>query len=81
MRLYYAAGDIYLDDKTELLARKAAEAEGISLSKWIAGVIRKNTGTEWPKDILELAGTWPEDFPEVEELRRNQPSDIERESL
>ena len=71
---------IYLDEDAELRARKAAESEGISLSKWIAGVVREKAVTSWPKDILALAGTWP-DFPSAEELRSAQPDDAERERL
>ena len=41
---------IYLDDETENTARVAAEADGISLSKWIAQRIQKSARAEcrWP---------------------------------
>ena len=71
---------IYLDEEAELRARKAANSEGISLSKWIARVVREKAVTAWPKDILDMAGTWP-DFPSAEELRNTQPDDAKRERL
>lgn len=35
--------------------------------------------TEWPKDIIELAGAWGDDFPSLEELRVNSDKDVPRE--
>jgi len=71
---------IYLDDDTEKRVRKAAKAEGISLSKWITSALRAKTATAWPKEVLELEGAWP-DFPEVDELRRAEMRDARREQL
>jgi len=71
---------IYLDENTEGRARAAAEADGVSLSKWVAGVIRKRTADDWPQEVLDLAGAWP-DFPSVEELRTYQSEDVPRESF
>jgi hypothetical protein len=60
---------IYLDDDTEKSAKKAAQSEGVSLSKWITSAVRAKTATAWPKQVLDLEGAWP-DFPELRELRR-----------
>ena len=37
---------IYIDDETEKKARASARAEGMSLSKWIAGRIRHRARSE-----------------------------------
>ncbi len=71
---------IYLDEDSEQRVKTAAESAGLSLSKWVALVIREKTETAWPDAVLKLAGAWP-DLPTAEELRRAQPTDSERESL
>jgi hypothetical protein len=53
---------IYLDNATQVLVDQAALASGMSKSRWVAEVIRKNDAHEWPKDCLELAGRFA-DFP------------------
>lgn len=59
---------VYLDDETEQQVKAAAQSAGLSLSHWVRMVIREKTARTWPKEVLELAGAWP-DFPDVEELR------------
>ena len=71
---------IYLDEDTEKLAKKAARSEGVSLSKWIASVLRAKNPTAWPKELLDLEGAWP-DFPEIHERRRRALPDARREKL
>jgi hypothetical protein len=71
---------IYLDEHTEKRARKAARLEGVSLSKWIASVLRAKTATAWPKEVLDLEGARP-DFPEIQELRRGALPDARREEF
>lgn len=70
---------IYLDEDTQKRVKKAARAEGLSLSKWIAASLREKTKSTWPKAFLDLAGAFP-DFPTVEELRRHG-RDARREAL
>jgi hypothetical protein len=53
---------LYLDDKTEVLLRNCAQSAGLSNSEWVANLIRQNAKTEWPAEILQLAGAFP-DFP------------------
>ena len=65
---------IYLDDETERKARAAAESDGVSLSKWVAGRIHKGVGLQWPTAVKELAGAWP-DLPSAEEIRRSRKKD------
>lgn len=71
---------IYLDKDTQKRVKKAARAEGVSLSKWITASLREKTESTWPKAFLELAGAFP-DFPTLEELRRYGRSDAKREVL
>lgn len=71
---------IYLDTDTERRIRMAAKSARMSLSKWVAVLVRERTETSWPKAVSDLAGAWP-DLPAVEELRKIHKSDIRRESL
>ncbi len=71
---------IYLDTSTERRIKAAAKSAGMSLSKWVASLVRDRTQTTWPKEVVQLAGAWP-DLPTLEEIRRSQTSDIPRQSL
>jgi hypothetical protein len=62
---------IYLDQDTEAKARSAAEAEGVSLSSWIAHRIKHQAPGDWPGFVRDLAGAWP-DSPEVAQLRKGK---------
>jgi hypothetical protein len=53
---------LYLDDATQALVDQAAQANGVSKSRWVADIIRKHAQQEWPRACLELAGKFP-DFP------------------
>lgn len=56
---------LYLDNATQALVDQAAQANGVSKSRWVAELIRKHATSEWPKECLELAGKFP-DFPLLE---------------
>lgn len=71
---------IYLDDESERSLRKAAGAAGIPVSRWVAGLIREKTRTQWPDSVREMAGAWS-DFPEPEMLRERSEDDTRREEL
>ena len=71
---------LYLDDETRERMRKAAKAAGMSQSRWLAELVRQGTANEWPAEVYELAGSWP-DFPETDELRRSSGRDVRRERL
>jgi predicted transcriptional regulator len=53
---------LYLDDATQTLVDEAAQASGLSKSRWVAEAIRKYAAHEWPEDCLALAGRFT-DFP------------------
>ncbi len=72
---------IYLDSKTEIKMKKAAKSSHLSVSKWVAKIIEEKITTEWPQDIVKLAGSWKNDFPAIEEIRANPGQDYPREDL
>jgi hypothetical protein len=71
---------LYMDDETLGRMRAAAEAAGVSMSAWLAQLVRERTRTEWPREVAALAGAW-RGAPSAEELRGDQPADIAREIL
>jgi len=70
---------LYLDDATQALVDQAAQANGVSKSRWVADIIRKHAAHEWPADCLALAGQFP-DFP-LRDDSAAQPPDLPRESF
>ncbi len=72
---------IYLDKETETKLKKAAKSSHVSVSKWIASIIKERVQTEWPKDIVDLAGSWKGSYPSLKEIRSSKGKDIEREEL
>lgn len=71
---------LYLDEETKRRVRKAARAAGVSQSRWLADLVKRGTASEWPAEVRELAGSWP-DFPTSEEIRKGEPKDARRENL
>ncbi len=68
---------LYLDDATQALVEQAAQANGVSKSRWVADIIRKYAAHEWPQDCLALAGRFA-DFPLREDMPMAQPADVPR---
>ena len=61
---------IDLDDETaQRLASIAAQAH-MRAGDWVASLVRARVGGQWPDDVRQLAGAWP-DFPETGELHRS----------
>jgi Family of unknown function (DUF6364) len=71
---------LYLDEDTEIKAKKAAKSAGLSMSRWIANLIRERTADQWPDSVREMMGSWP-DVPTADDLRENLPPDVPREPL
>lgn len=71
---------IYLDDAAERRVKSAAKKAGVSVSRWVAELVENRTRNEWPAEVLELAGAWP-DFPDLEDLRALAGKDRRRERL
>ncbi len=72
---------IYLDNELENKMKSAARAGHVSVSRWIAYLIRQKISTEWPQDVIALAGCWKEDFPTLEEIRSSDATDSLREEM
>ena len=72
---------IYLDNELENKMKSAARAGHVSVSKWIAYLIRQRISTEWPLDVIALAGCWEDDFPTLEEIRSPYANDSLREEM
>ena len=68
---------LYLDAETQVQLKQAAQAHGISMSRWVAGVIREKAGAEWSPAIRELSGAWS-DFPDAEAIREDTGEDVPR---
>jgi hypothetical protein len=71
---------IYLDDAAEKRVKAAARKAGVSVSRWVAELVENRTRTEWPAEVRQLAGAWP-DFPELEEIRPADAKDRARARL
>lgn len=71
---------LYLDNATQALVEQAAQAHGISKSRWVAEIIRKYAAHEWPQDCLKLAGAFA-DFPLREDYPNDLPADAPRVSF
>lgn len=67
---------LYLDDATEALLARAAQASGLSKSRWVAELIRQHAHDTWPAECIALAGAFP-DFPLREDLP-SQGNDLPR---
>ncbi|MCK4604979.1 MAG: CopG family transcriptional regulator [Deltaproteobacteria bacterium] len=73
---------IYLENEIENKLKTAAKTSNLSVSKWVANIIREKISTEWPQDVVKLAGSWEKkDFPSLEEIRSTQGVDVKREGL
>jgi hypothetical protein len=71
---------LYLDAETNAQLKNAARAAGVSVSRWVAQLIRDRTRSEWPAGVRELAGAWP-DFPSLPQLRSPKAGDVRRERI
>lgn len=71
---------IYLDDDIEEKMKNAAKSSRLSKSKWVASLIREKVAREWPRSIIDLAGSW-KDLSLAEEGRAELGCDAEREKL
>jgi hypothetical protein len=71
---------LYIDAETGARMKAAAKAAGVSVSRWVAELIRARTQAEWPASVRKLAGAWP-DFPNLRQLRSSKGADAPREKL
>lgn len=71
---------LYLDDDTSQRMRAAAKQAGVSLSQWVAGLVRDKTATAWPDTVVALAGAWREE-PSPSPESAGGGADVPRERL
>ncbi|HSG18947.1 MAG TPA: CopG family transcriptional regulator [Anaerolineae bacterium] len=69
---------IYLGKETEAKMRAFVKSMGLSQSRWIAGLIRKELQSEWPESIVAMSGAW-KDLLSAEDIRAGMGQDITRE--
>jgi hypothetical protein len=72
---------IFIDNELENKIQKAANTSQLSVSKWVANIIKEKISTEWPQDVVNLAGSWKEDFPSLQKIRSGLTVDSSREGL
>lgn len=70
---------IYLDSGIEEKMKAVAKSSNLSVSKWVAGIIKEKVAAEWSPEFIELIGCWGDEFPTIEELRANSHQDCPRE--
>jgi hypothetical protein len=68
---------LYLDEATQAIVDQAAQAHGVSKSRWVADIIRRYAAHDWPAECLALAGRFA-DFPLREELAPAATANVER---
>lgn len=71
---------VYMDDDTVERMRAAAKQAGLSMSAWLAGLVRERTADTWPAEVSSLAGAWS-DFPSLDEIRSVEGVDTPREGF
>lgn len=69
---------IYLDDEAERRLKAAARKARVSVSRWVAELVRHRTRTDWPEDVRGLAGAW-RDLLDLAEIRKRSGTDRPRE--
>jgi hypothetical protein len=63
------------EDLAKQLQEKANQAH-LSLSKYLAMLIKKDIGNQWPEDYFDLYGSW-----EGEEIQRPAQGEVEERDL
>ncbi len=62
--------NFYVPDDTEAEVRRRAKARGLSISAYLAALVKEGLGTknDWPAGFFEnVLGGWYEDFPEIDD--------------
>ncbi len=72
--------NLYVDEATHLHIKRSAKASGVSLSKWVSALVREQTASEWPPEVLALSGAW-KDFPSLDAIRKTRGKDLPRETF
>jgi len=70
---------IELDNETSQRLANIAALAHMRAGDWVSSLVRARVCGEWPSDVRQLAGAWP-DFPEIAELRQSGGTDLPREN-
>lgn len=63
--------NFYVPDEIEAQVRRAAKGRGLSISAYLAELVKERVGDgcKWPAGFFEKTlGGWQGDFPEIEDL-------------
>ena len=71
---------IYLEAEIAGKMKRAAKAEGKSVSKWVSQRVDDSVRGQWSQEALDACGAFP-DFPLAEEIRASHGKDAPREKL
>jgi hypothetical protein len=71
---------LYLDDATMTIVQGRARSEQLSVSKYVADVLRNHADANWPSDFWELCGSVVDSTFEAP-TRTPVATDVPRESL
>jgi hypothetical protein len=52
---------LYIEAATLEQARAAAQAKGVSLSRWVTDVLRQQTARDWSSAFRAAAGAWSDE--------------------
>ncbi len=63
----------YIPDNLAILFKQKAKEAGLSTSKYLAYLVKKETINDWPENYFDLAGSW-----QGEPLVRPDQLDIEQ---
>ncbi len=69
---------IYIEPKLEKKMSHTIKKAGISKSRWLSNLIRKECDNNWPSEVRNLVGAWS-DFPTLEEIRSKTGKEAPRE--
>ena len=48
----------YIPDNLAVLFKEKAKKAGLSTSKYLAYLVKKETAGQWPENYFDLAGSW-----------------------
>jgi hypothetical protein len=68
---------LYVPEDVAIKVREKAKARNLTVSRYLAEVIRREVGEGWPEGYFErVCGTWEGEFPE---LIRQKAEELEEE--
>lgn len=60
---------LYVPEEVAVKLRERAKVQGVSLSKYLAGVVSKEVAAGWPVGYFEsVVGSWHGEVPAIEDL-------------